>query len=264
MCILLPSYHKDLKMTIQLHNFPNYNIDELGNVSSSTTTLKPQIDSKTGYAFVNLYTPTGMYRKSVHRLVLAAFTSSIRKEAVQVNHVDGNKQNNVLTNLEWVTASENIRHAYATNLMQAYRGENSHRATLTNNQCKSLITELLAGATNDELAIKYELHPNYISLIRHKRRWVTIWNEFFPGSNTIKSTKIPNRSLVNYKCKLSLDTQLNIIARIKLGESLSSLASEYALDPSMLSRVKSESTWKKAYNVYKTMPNDHRTPHSES
>lgn len=72
----------------------------------------------TGYYKVMLYKGGKWENAFVHRLVAAAF---IPNEAgrPQVNHIDGNKTNNVVTNLEWCTQSENNRHAYRTGLRSA-------------------------------------------------------------------------------------------------------------------------------------------------
>lgn len=56
------------------------------------------------------------YQRKVHRLVMIAFNPVPGYEKLQVNHKDGNKLNNHISNLEWCTAKENTDHAIKTNL----------------------------------------------------------------------------------------------------------------------------------------------------
>lgn len=51
----------------------------------------------------------------VHRIVAETFLSNTNK-LLEVNHIDGNKKNNSVINLEWVTHSQNVKHAYTTGL----------------------------------------------------------------------------------------------------------------------------------------------------
>lgn len=71
--------------------------------------------SKRGYLQVCL-TKNGKYRTFlVHRLVAKTFLDDYN-DKLQVNHKDGNKENNYVGNLEWCTASENVKHAFDTGL----------------------------------------------------------------------------------------------------------------------------------------------------
>ena len=71
--------------------------------------LKLEVHHK-GYLRVDLFDDSGKRKHyKVHRLVATAFIPN-PKDKPQVNHKDGNKQNNSFTNLEWVTDAENKKH----------------------------------------------------------------------------------------------------------------------------------------------------------
>lgn len=78
--------------------------------------LIPWFGKSTGYLYVTL-SKFGVHKKhSVHRLIALAFIPNPENKK-EVNHKDGNKLNNDLSNLEWCTPSENINHAYARGLI---------------------------------------------------------------------------------------------------------------------------------------------------
>jgi hypothetical protein len=81
-------------------------------------TLKPCL-SKSGYMLVSLSVDNIKSMQNVHRLVARAFTPN-ESNKPQVNHKDGNKLNNHVGNLEWVTVSENGIHAYRVLGIQAW------------------------------------------------------------------------------------------------------------------------------------------------
>lgn len=105
-----------------------YEVDEMGNIYSlprklkTPTTefmskekkLKPYKNSW-GYMLVDMRKNKKRYIKCVHRLVAEAFIPN-PNNLPQVNHIDGNKANNNVTNLEWCTCSENQYHAFNNNL----------------------------------------------------------------------------------------------------------------------------------------------------
>lgn len=91
----------------KITGYTHYYASNLGRVLStkSGTALKPQVQPN-GYAKVGMIEDGKRSRKYVHRLVMAAFKG---ESDLVVNHIDGNKQNNALENLEYVTQSENVR-----------------------------------------------------------------------------------------------------------------------------------------------------------
>ncbi len=78
--------------------------------------LKPLVNHS-GYLYVCLALDGVQKSKFVHRLVAESFISNV-DNALEVNHIDGNKHNNCVDNLEWVTHKYNIQHSFATGLHQ--------------------------------------------------------------------------------------------------------------------------------------------------
>lgn len=73
--------------------------------------LKPN-PNKWGYLSVVLQKEGKRKDWKIHRLVLSIFNPVENWEELEVNHIDGDKENNNLKNLEWATKSENQRHRY--------------------------------------------------------------------------------------------------------------------------------------------------------
>lgn len=97
-----------------------YEISSYGRVKSfkgkHPKILHPDISRK-GYLRIDLRKNNEKHRKSIHRLVAMTFIENKEVEKNQVNHIDGNKQNNNVDNLEWCTNRENWDHAVAHNLV---------------------------------------------------------------------------------------------------------------------------------------------------
>jgi hypothetical protein len=89
---------------------------------------------------------------------------------LQVNHIDGDKTNNRVENLEWVTPSENVRHAVATGLFGAM-GERHYRAALTREVVEAIKAARLAGVPLKELAEDYGVSLSTISAAATGRTW---------------------------------------------------------------------------------------------
>ena len=87
-----------------------YQVSNLGRVKRITTgrVLKSG-KSKGGYPYVVLYKNNIASTKTVHRLVAQTFIPNPDNKP-QVNHIDEDKTNNMVSNLEWMTSKENINH----------------------------------------------------------------------------------------------------------------------------------------------------------
>jgi len=78
----------------------------------------------------------------IHRIMAKTF---LPNEKEQVNHIDGNKQNNSISNLEWVTPQENAIHAYATGLSDiTIHHKEVHQYTLEGRYIASFISDVSA------------------------------------------------------------------------------------------------------------------------
>lgn len=112
---------KELWETIDVA--PRYSISSWGNVyDSSRDCLVGFGGTATGYKNVKLQTPTGRRTFLVHRLVARHFIS-VDLRGLEVNHIDGDKKNNEMSNLEVCTHSHNMLHAFATGLKTATGGK---------------------------------------------------------------------------------------------------------------------------------------------
>jgi hypothetical protein len=111
-----------------------------------------------------------MESRFLHRLVLEAFRECPRGKTM-VNHINGNKLDNRLENLEWVTASENIKHAYKLGFMDK-RGEKNGNNKLTRQDVEKIRGELKSGESQVKIARKFGITPGTIWKIKAK----VIWN----------------------------------------------------------------------------------------
>lgn len=87
--------------------------------------LKPCV-TRDGYLQLNLIKDKKKKVSTIHRLVAKAFIENPENKPC-VNHIDGNKQNNNVTNLEWVTYSENTIHAMKIGLKTDPKGRNHYK-----------------------------------------------------------------------------------------------------------------------------------------
>ena len=138
----------------------DYYANDNGSIYSaiSNKTLSYQLD-KDGYAKVQLSSTDGKrHRYSVHRLILENFQPVENMDKLQINHIDGNKLNNKLENLEWCDSSYNNTHAYKIGL-KSQAGDKNNASKLTEKEVLEIIDLLLSKQfTYKEIALKYGVH----------------------------------------------------------------------------------------------------------
>lgn len=125
-----------------------------------------------GRGYLSLFLIKAPIKKSfvTHRLVAQSFLPNPENKP-QVNHIDGNKLNNDLINLEWCTSSENRLHAFREGIQTPVRGDDRSDSKLTNKKVIEILKCLKEGVTGRSLANKYGVSTTIISLVKSNKTW---------------------------------------------------------------------------------------------
>ena len=162
-----------------------YEVSNLGRIKSISRNgtikenriLKP--NKVMGYSQVGLQKYGTRKYKKIHRLVAEAFIPNPENKK-EVNHKDGIKTNNVLSNLEWCTRSENIIHAFDHNLAKS--GEDHPNAIHSNAEvaeiCKYIkYDNMNAKQISEALNVEYNTNfRKFVNRIRIGRSWKRIYD----------------------------------------------------------------------------------------
>ena len=138
--------------------------------------LLVQTTEKLGYMIVTLFNKSKGTKKhhKVHRLVMLAFIGSSDQD---VNHKDGNKTNNHLSNLEYCTRSQNVLHGFRV-LGRSFRGEKHPQAKLTDIDIHHIFAMRKQGATYVSIANQFKISSKTISNILNGHTWTHITRNF--------------------------------------------------------------------------------------
>lgn len=129
-----------------------------------------------GYAQVDLQRGGKDCRKMcrVHRLVADAFLSKIKGKN-DVNHIDGNKRNNCVDNLEWMTRSENHLHAFKIKLRKPMKGERSGMSKLNDDKVRKIRELYKKGKSYVEIAgIITDISASTVRVVCNKESWTHV------------------------------------------------------------------------------------------
>lgn len=140
--------------------------------SDNSGKMKTRNKAGTEYQIINFMTIDGKKRTfRAHRLVLMAFNPVKNMDKLEVNHIDGNKRNNNLSNLEWCTTSENQKHAFKIGLQKAKKGEKSNFSKLKEEDIQLIFQLRKQGKTQQQIAEVVGCSRSNISYILNKKTW---------------------------------------------------------------------------------------------
>lgn len=134
-------------------------------------TLKQRI--RNGYPVVDLWN-INPKTVSVHRIVAEAFVPNPDNKP-EVNHVNGTKTDNIATNLEWVSRSENAAHAYQSGLTHAspVYGSDNGNSRLNHKSAESIRKMSAEGKSSYEIAKRFGVNPSTIQRVLRRETWNT-------------------------------------------------------------------------------------------
>lgn len=161
-----------------------YSVSDSGYVySKRKKTIMKSGGSSTGYPKIDLYDDDGnRYPVQIHRLVAEHFIPNPHDKP-QVNHIDGSRDNNKVTNLEWVTSSENMIHARdigrlvisaerRAKVSEFFKGENHPRSKLSEEDVRNIWKLKKQGIyTQRKIAEFFKVSESTISMILRKQNW---------------------------------------------------------------------------------------------
>lgn len=158
-----------------LVDFPGYEVSNLGKVRNKITmkSLRMKMISKyPGYQFHLGHTKSDKgknYQRTIHRLLAKAFIPNPEDKS-EVNHIDSNKMNYAISNLEWVTQSENTLHSFKNGHKKLIGNENP-QTKLTSDKVRAIVILLNSGGSMVEVRTNFQIGNTCIKNIMRGTTW---------------------------------------------------------------------------------------------
>ena len=153
----------------EAYGFNNYLCNEKGEIYSLLRNKILKGRSLKGYKRVALMKDGKTIDVLVHRLIAQTFLPNPENKPY-INHIDGDKTNNSVSNLEWCTQKENVQHAIETGLKDD-RGTHSSRASCNEEKLKEIRSLISEGKRNEEIAKIVGVSKDVVRYIRCNRTY---------------------------------------------------------------------------------------------
>lgn len=156
----------------------NYECNEFGQIRKvGKEELKSTYADKQGYERVGVYFDCKDHSMRVHNLIMNAFYGEKPFDKAEINHIDGNKMNNSLDNLEWCTAKENSRHSVESGLYPS--GERHYNSKYKQEDILEMYKLYKNGNSVSEIASLYNNDYRNVIRIVHGDRWNRTYQNYF-------------------------------------------------------------------------------------
>jgi hypothetical protein len=154
------TYMGDNEVWLQINDYDNYEVSNIGNVRNKKTGRILRPANKGGYLIIGLYKNSKSKIFQVHRLVTSAFIPNPENKP-QINHLDKNRSNNNIENLQWTTALENNIHRSLGVIQTTNQNVSIWRINRDTNEKLQLYNSILEAAQwllNNNCSITSSLH----------------------------------------------------------------------------------------------------------
>jgi len=162
--------------------------------------MKFPYDESCGYRRAAIVNDLGAKKSMLlHRLVALTFLHDSYAEGKEVNHIDGNKLNNHVDNLEWVTRTENLKHAYKLGLISV-EGQLNPKNVLDEETVLEIYNRLLLGERVSDLASEFGVGRSTVGSIKTKSSWLSLLQNLPDIESNFKSQQL-TENLVEQVCR---------------------------------------------------------------
>ena len=156
--------------------FHKIEVSDLGRIRGVRGKILKLNKDKSGYPITRVRVNGVKKPFTVHSIVMAAFVGERPIDpntgaAQFINHIDGCKTNNTLTNLEYCTASANVRHAVRMKLKTGRRGSHHPKSKLRENDVHAIRDYLRIGWPGTQIARKFDISSDLVYRIRDGKAW---------------------------------------------------------------------------------------------
>lgn len=206
----------------------NYEASNLGRIRNMLTghILKPSKNPK-GYYMVDIGGKRNRKYVTVHKIIAECFLVKQDASKSQVNHIDGNKLNNSVENLEYCTPKQNVLHSISLGLVPN---------KLSDTEVIELVKLFNIGENKKEIAKRFNISLSVLNGV--------LTGKTYSHSSGIKYNKIGKREVVEKYSKLTEDKAIEIRKELSRGELMAKeIAYKYGVSPATISEIKHNKIW---------------------